>query len=155
MKFQHIVVATDLTDCSLPALTAALDLAELAAAQVTLVFALEPTQALPGLEAFALEGLPVDWSGRILAAQQHQAEQQLAELAVTHRRWRAGIETALLTGPLPETLTDYLKQSGADLLVVGSHGRRGAAHFFLGSIAERLLRQAPCPVLVVKPPAAA
>jgi universal stress protein A len=41
----------------------------------------------------------------------------------------------------------------ADLLCIGTHGRTGIAHFLLGSVAERIVRHAPCPVLTVRPPA--
>jgi universal stress protein A len=40
-----------------------------------------------------------------------------------------------------------------DLLCIGTHGRTGLAHFLLGSVAERIVRHAPCPVLTVRPPA--
>lgn len=151
MKIKHIVVATDLTEWSLPALQAGLDLAELSAGRVTLVHTLEPPPTPPGLEAFALEGMPMDWVNRVNDAREKIVERQLAEIASANRRAPAVIETQLLQGLMPETLVEFLSKSGADLLIVGSHGRRGVAHLFLGSIAEQLMRTAPCPVLVVKP----
>jgi nucleotide-binding universal stress UspA family protein len=45
------------------------------------------------------------------------------------------------------------KDTGADLIIMGTHGRRGLGHAFLGSIAERTLRIATCPVITVPPPA--
>ena len=45
----------------------------------------------------------------------------------------------------------YAEDVGAGLIIVGSHGRTGLSRFFLGSVAERVTRYAPCPVLVVKP----
>lgn len=151
MKIKNIVVATDLTEWSLPALQAGLDLAELAGGRVTLVHTLEPPPTPPGLEAFALEGMPMDWVNRVNDAREKMVERQLAEIAAANRRAPAVIETQLLAGLMPETLVEFLAKSGADLLVVGSHGRRGVAHLFLGSIAEQLMRTSPCPVLVVKP----
>ena len=44
----------------------------------------------------------------------------------------------------------YAHKNQIDLLIVGSHGRTGASHFLVGSIAERVVRAAPCPVLVVR-----
>jgi nucleotide-binding universal stress UspA family protein len=49
-------------------------------------------------------------------------------------------------------LTSLATELNADLLVVGSHGRRGIARWLLGSVAEAVVRQASCPVLVVPPP---
>ncbi len=48
-----------------------------------------------------------------------------------------------------ETLREVAVNLGADLIVMGTHGRTGLAHVFLGSVAERTLRTAPCPVLTV------
>ena len=64
------------------------------------------------------------------------------------------VKTRLVVGTLPDAIIEQLGPLGIDLLVVGTHGRRGLAHFFLGSAAERLLRGASCPVVVVRPDAA-
>ena len=45
------------------------------------------------------------------------------------------------------------QRNKADLIVMGSHGRTGLSHVFIGSVAERVIRHAPCPVLVTKLPA--
>jgi nucleotide-binding universal stress UspA family protein len=47
------------------------------------------------------------------------------------------------------------RDRGVDLIVMGSHGRTGLPHILLGSVAERVVRLAPCPVLVTRPPAPA
>jgi nucleotide-binding universal stress UspA family protein len=47
-------------------------------------------------------------------------------------------------------IEDYAREQGIDLIVMGTHGRRGLAHMLLGSVAERLVRTAPCPVLTVR-----
>jgi len=154
MTPKHIAVATDLSEHNLPALKTALELAQPLGARVTLVHVLEPTPTPPGLEAFALEGMPVDWIDRVSGARRQIAERKLAELAAAYKSPGARFETVLLSGLLPDTLNEFLKKEGVDLLVVASHGRRGVAHFFLGSVAERLMRTTPCPVLVVKPPVA-
>ncbi len=52
-----------------------------------------------------------------------------------------------------DVIVDAAKEAAADLIVVGSHGRRGIRRFFLGSVAERIVRTATVPVLVVRPPA--
>jgi universal stress protein A len=153
MTIKHIAVATDLDEYSVPALTAALDLAEVHGARVSLIHVLEPTPTPPGLEAFALEGMPVDWVERVTEARLGVADRRLSELISAHRRPPIIIATVMLRGLMPETLNEHLLKDHVDLLVVSSHGRRGVAHFFLGSVAERLMRTAPCPVLVVKPPA--
>jgi nucleotide-binding universal stress UspA family protein len=52
--------------------------------------------------------------------------------------------------PAPEIL-NLAKQRDVDLIVMGTHGRTGVAHFFLGSVAERVLRESPVPVLTIHP----
>jgi len=52
-------------------------------------------------------------------------------------------------GHVAQTIVDYAKAVQADLIVMGTHGRTGLAHFIIGSVAERVVRLAPCPVLTV------
>ena len=81
------------------------------------------------------------------------AQERVAQLAKTASTDQVAVSPRLVTGLLPDSLVAEIKANGYDLLVVGSHGRTGVAHFFLGSVAEKLVRNAPCPVLVVRPPA--
>jgi universal stress protein A len=61
------------------------------------------------------------------------------------------VEPHVLEGAsIAETLRETAVDLGADLIVMGTHGRTGLAHAFLGSVAERTLRSAPCPVLTVQ-----
>ena len=50
------------------------------------------------------------------------------------------------------TIVSYAKETGTNLIVMGTHGRGAMAHLFMGSVAERVVRLAPCPVLVVRHP---
>lgn len=149
MTPKHIAVATDLSPSSSAALRFALNLAAPLGAQVTLLHAIEPTPTPGGLEAFALEGMPVGWEQRVTQARVLDAERRLAEQA--RHGGQAAVKTRLVVGTLPEAILEQLGPLKIDLLVVGTHGRRGLAHFFLGSAAERLLRSASCPVVVVRP----
>jgi nucleotide-binding universal stress UspA family protein len=51
-----------------------------------------------------------------------------------------------------ETIVGYAKTEAIDVIVIGTHGRSGLAHLFMGSVAERVVRSAPCPVLTVHHP---
>ena len=57
----------------------------------------------------------------------------------------------VMTGDAAETVTSVQSALAADLIVMGTHGRRGVPHFFLGSVAERVVREAGCPVLTIRP----
>ena len=61
-----------------------------------------------------------------------------------------GARTSVLTGDARREIIDYAARERVDLIVMGTHGRTGAAHLFLGSVAERVVRTAPCPVLTVR-----
>lgn len=60
-------------------------------------------------------------------------------------------ERTVRNGPAAEEIVHYAKESNADLIVLGTHGRTGLAHVLLGSVAEKVVRKAPCAVLTVRP----
>ena len=62
---------------------------------------------------------------------------------------KAAVRTASATA---ETIVEYSGEIGADVIVIGTHGRRAVAHLLLGSVAERVVRIAQCPVLTVRSP---
>ena len=53
-------------------------------------------------------------------------------------------------GPVVDSILDYADNSGADLIAMSTHGRSGPARWIIGSVAERVVRKAPCPVLTVR-----
>ena len=57
-------------------------------------------------------------------------------------------------GVAPESIVEAATETNADLIVIGTHGRTGLTRLVIGSVAERVVRLAPCPVLCVKPTAA-
>lgn len=59
------------------------------------------------------------------------------------------IVTAVALGHVAHTIIEHAKTAQADLIVMGTHGRTGLAHFIIGSVAERVVRLASCPVLTV------
>jgi nucleotide-binding universal stress UspA family protein len=90
--------------------------------------------------------------------------QELAEQAQRHlEEWRADAERIVQAprvsvekaiGEPASEIVSYATDSGVDLLVLGTHGRTGLEHALMGSIAERVVRRAHCPVLTVRPPPA-
>jgi nucleotide-binding universal stress UspA family protein len=61
------------------------------------------------------------------------------------------VEAVRLGSDAAETIAQYAKKNAVDLIVMASHGRTGLRHLLFGSVAEKLLRAAPCPVLVIRP----
>jgi nucleotide-binding universal stress UspA family protein len=73
------------------------------------------------------------------------------ELAREARRVdRVKVTTELRDGPIVESVLAAATAFGADVIVIGTHGRRGLSHVLLGSVAERVVRQSPVPVLTVR-----
>jgi nucleotide-binding universal stress UspA family protein len=90
--------------------------------------------------------------------------QELADGAERHlEAWRrdaevagaARVEAAKVAGEPAAEIVSFAREQGVDLLVLGTHGRTGLEHALMGSIAERVVRRARCPVLTVRPPAPA
>ncbi len=80
-----------------------------------------------------------------------EAQRQLEEIA--HQRLDATVAyEVVVRGGIPESeIITLASELGIDLIVMATHGRSGLAHFFLGSVAEAVIREAPCPVLTVRP----
>jgi universal stress protein A len=70
-----------------------------------------------------------------------------------HLKSKSGIRVVIRAGVTHEVVCKVAEEAGANLIVMATHGRRGLGHVILGSVTERVLRDAPCPVLVVRPPA--
>ena len=94
----------------------------------------------------------VDFSDKmgIIDKLQEQASQRIKEIA---EKYFTGfpIETLVYTPSkdVYQGIIEFAESHKVDLIVMSTHGRTGAGHFFLGSIAERVIRQSPCPVMVV------
>ncbi len=77
--------------------------------------------------------------------------ESLASWTAEAERLRGGpVSSVVLTAPVAEAITGFARDDGVDLLVLASHGRRGIERVVLGSVAEAVVRTAPCPVLVVR-----
>lgn len=90
-----------------------------------------------------------DVTGSTLASLVELAEEQLSAIAADCGD--VPTETHLLTGTVAKQLVKLIDLQRIDLVVMATHGRSGLAHLLFGSVAERLLRSAPCPVLTVRP----
>jgi nucleotide-binding universal stress UspA family protein len=138
---ERILVAHDFGDASDAALKYAIGLAEKLGARVTIVHAYE----IP-VYGFA-EGvaLTADVAGQIRAVSSDALDRIVQGAA------RPGLELhgTLRQGPAWSEITAAATELHADLVVIGTHGRRGLAHALLGSVAEKVVRTAPCPVLTV------
>jgi|SRR5579884_4307451 len=141
MTIKRILVPHDFSDTADRALAYALALAEKLAARVTIVHAYEvPTYGYPEGPALSLE---------MASEIERAAKGALENVAARARKPGVEIDTSLRHGPSWSEIDAAAKELDADLIVMGTHGRRGVARALLGSVAEKVVRTAPCPVLTV------
>jgi universal stress protein A len=75
-----------------------------------------------------------------------------ASLSTVHPGVRARLDVRNVQGEAAPTIVKFAESDDIDLIVMGTHGRSGLSHLALGSVAERVVRHAPCPVLTVRMP---
>jgi nucleotide-binding universal stress UspA family protein len=86
-----------------------------------------------------------------LTEAKHEAMQSLREIVAAIEQAPGKVEAHVVEGAaIVEMIRQYAEEVGADFIVMGTHGRTGLAHVFLGSVTERTLRGSPCPVLAVQ-----
>jgi nucleotide-binding universal stress UspA family protein len=145
--FEKVLVPVDFSEHARSAFGHGLVFAEAFGGELELVHVVEDV----------MQSHPPFWLGEVaLAGELHReatagAEQALKALlptlpAAPHVR----LSTHVLSGPLPGALVDYATQSHTGLIVVSTHGRTGFSRWLMGSVSERVLRSAPCPVLVAR-----
>jgi universal stress protein A len=78
------------------------------------------------------------------------ARRRLEAMKTSATKDRIALAANVVTGEPSQTIVEHAKAGAFDLIVMSTHGRTGLTHLFLGSVAERVLRTAPCPVLTVR-----
>jgi nucleotide-binding universal stress UspA family protein len=140
-----ILVPTDFSDPSNEALAYAKDLAETFNASIHLLHVVENPLAQP----WALETYDMSLDA-VLADFKAYGQQQLEKTMPAPDRKKYNAELAIGVGSPFSEIRDYANAHHVDLIVMGTHGRGGLAHAMLGSVAERVVRYAPCPVLTIR-----
>jgi nucleotide-binding universal stress UspA family protein len=142
--FKKILVPVDFSACSGEAVHAAAELAQRYDAELAIVHVFEPIMYTtpdgnPFLVPGQVEGLLADYAK---ALERAKGEAQAAGA----KRVRA----EELQGFAAPEIVAYATRGGCDLIVIGTHGRTGFKHALLGSVAEKVVRTAPCPVLTIR-----
>lgn len=136
--YKRIIVTLDRSDLAEQALKHAVAIAEAFGAVIDLLM------IVPVADRDAGHTVSVDWDAEIAEDEEYLA-------GVNSRVAEAGIEvhTELRRGKVAEEILHYADKSDADLIVMSSHGRSGGGRWVYGSTADRVLRHAPVPVLLV------
>ena len=144
---KNIIVTTDLSEESVRAFPLALELAGALKCNLTLLAIVEdPAQAA---FAYAMD-FPVYPDPRIHEQVIKKVKEDLAQMAQKHFAG-ATIETVVseAIGSVAIEICEVAKKRAASMIVISSHGRSGLQRILVGSVTERVIREAPCPVLVV------
>lgn len=142
----RILVPVDLSDGSRELIDYAVRLARPFKASVEVVHAWEPPQyvapdllvAAPGWNSQSLEHVAVEAATKELTAQLNQGEPP-----------GVPVSQKIVVGEAASTILDLAEQDKCDLIVMGTHGRRGLPRLLLGSVAQKVVARAPCPVLTI------
>ena len=148
MEIRSILLPTDFSDCGNYALSYAASLARMFGSSIICVHVIEPMVPTVGYSGMT-EPLPIaDISDQL----EDSAERELPKLAECEECAGLEIEELIVHGEAASEIVRVARDRKVDLIVVSSHGRTGLGRILFGSTAEAVVRHAPCPVLVVKPP---
>lgn len=138
----RILCPTDFSVFSDRALRHALALRRQFGARLRILHVVPPLLPTGGADYLAAPGL-------VVPALREQAEEEMRRFVAPALEARADFETEICEGLPWKEIEAAALEMPADLVVMGTHGRGGLEHLFLGSVAEKLLRRLPCPVLTV------
>ena len=143
VRLERILVPVDFSDCSLDALEYAVVVAQQAKASLMLLHVLEPVS------------YGLDFTLSHMRTREHVREswtKRLKELTSSHQHSHVAMEFQLRGGLPADSILDSAQTLPCDLIVMGTHGRRGISHTISGSVAEAVLRKSHCPVIAVRSP---
>ena len=147
IQLNRILVPTDFSDFSRPAIDYGCAIAARFESELHLLHVVpDPALLIPEAGMFSVEAMQAQSDDLAL-----RALSQLNELPGAD--WDNGkpIVREVRIGTIFLEIIDYARAADIDLIVIGTHGRSALMHVLMGSVAERIVRKAPCPVLTVKP----
>jgi len=148
ITLNRILVPTDFGDAAETALNYGRALARAFGAHLTVLHVVEDVTTA----SFGVDG-DVGSYPEFQRTVEESARKRLEELISQEDRVQLGAITELRTSSSPAlAITNYARDLNADIIIMGTHGRGAMAHLLMGSVAERVVRTAPCPVLTVKHP---
>ena len=142
---QKILVAVDFSSLSERVINTAMEMAEKFGAELHLVFVVED------LAPYAWVSIPHISMDVLEQEMVQSASTKIERLAYEKIGDRFSWTTKVLNGNPSEAIVSHAQSEGCTLIVMGTHGYRGLEKRLLGSVSERVLKHAPCPVLVVNP----
>jgi universal stress protein A len=146
MAIKRILIPVDFSDDSLNALAYGRELAKPMGAELTILYVVEPIYyATPADMYVATPNM-----ASLLDEQRRVGIEQLARLAADLKKKGVRHRTMLDTGVPAQVIVETARRRRCDLIIMATHGRTGLVHMLMGSVAEKVVRTAPCPVLTVR-----
>jgi universal stress protein A len=145
IEIKTILAPTDFSEHSARALRYACRLAERLGSELRLLHVL--SEILPaGPDPLLMPVMPTEY----YTESEGKAHETLERMLDSTWGRPASVVTAVQWGSPVETIVRYALDNRVDLIVIATHGRTGLSHVLLGSVAERIVREAPCPVLTIR-----
>lgn len=145
LTLKTILVPTDFSEASEAALEYAKGLAQAFGASIHVVHVTEDLLAHAWSAEVYVASMP-----NLREEIDKEARDRLATMVTDDERARFNVSTAVIAGNPFLEIVRYAKANDIDLIVIGTHGRGPIAHMLLGSVAEKVVRKSPCPVLTVR-----
>jgi universal stress protein A len=146
LSIKNIIVPTDFSKLSFSAFEYAKDLAETMNATIHIIYVLEKTPPFLAVHSIDLS------EEQVLQMMENEAIRQLSDQAqVLREETNVKIIEVNRKGIDYEEIVNYSKEVGNAMIVIATHGRTGILHALLGSVAEKVISYAKCPVLVISP----
>jgi universal stress protein A len=147
MEIRQILAPTDFSDFSKWAVTSAYELARTFGAKLLLLHVVELPVYPP--EAF----LPSAQGSTLVDDLEGRARLDLAQILPESEGGKVEVAYQVVLGTPYYKIIEVAEAEKVDMIVMATHGRTGFSHLFMGSVAERVVRTAPCPVLTIRPAA--
>ena len=147
IRLNKVLIPTDFSEFSQPALNYGCAMAARFSAQLHLLHVVpDPAMLVPEAHAFSVEAMQAQTAALI-----EDATTRLSTMPSDGWDDGQAVVREVRTGVVFMEVIDYVRSHDIDLLVIGTHGRSGLMHVLMGSVAEKIVRKCPCPVLTVKP----
>ena len=141
MEIKKILVPVDFSENSTKILEAAGYFSGKCQAQLHVVFVV---QSFDDYSGFFVPHMPV---AKFEEEMVQAAEQKMEKFLVGHKK----VEAKVLVGDVAEEIIRHAEDSGMDMIIMGTHGYKGLEKVMFGSVAEKIVRSSPCPVLTINP----
>jgi nucleotide-binding universal stress UspA family protein len=148
IAIKTILLPTDGSECSAKAMTYALSFAKQYGGRIVALHVIDRRWEEQTRVAFVEVGQ--DLTQKIRDGYAEEARRILQEVADAGAKAGVSVETRVVRGIPFDDIVQIGEELPADLIIMGTHGRTGVSHLLLGSVAERVVRRAPCPVLTVR-----